>query len=84
MKPKPDLLLQKMFDAALALLERSQGNTEFARRMWMDVFETAERVDHNQSLGEPDELDRAIDEQRQRFEQAEIARQKFQVVKGGD
>jgi hypothetical protein len=84
MKPKPDLLLQKLFDAVLALHERYGGNTEAARSLWLDVFETTERIHHNQSLGEPDEFERAVMEQIRRFEDAEAARQKFHVVKEGE
>jgi hypothetical protein len=73
-----------MFKVALELLERYRGSTEAARSFWLDVFDTAERIHHNQSLGAPTELDQAIDEQRRRFDEAIAARQKFHVVKEGD
>ena len=75
-------LSRTIFNAALALIQWAEGNTELARAEWGDAFEEAERIDHNQSLGEPDELDRAVAEQTQRFEQAAAARQKFRVVEG--
>ena len=76
-------LSQEMFDAAFALLEWAEGNTELARSIWSEAFEEAERIDHNQSLGEPDERDFAVARMTERFEQAEAARQKFHVVKDG-
>jgi hypothetical protein len=74
-------LTRQIFDAALSLVEWSEGDIETARRLWSEVFEEVERIDHNQSLGEPDEFDRAVDEQRQRFDQAAEARRKFEVVR---
>jgi hypothetical protein len=78
-------LSQKIFDAALELLQWAEGDTELARGLWGDAFEEAERIDHNQSLedaaDEPDELVRAYAEQARRFDEAEAKRQKFHVVK---
>lgn len=80
-KTKTGDISQKVFDAAFALLEWTEGDTELARGLWADAFEEAERIDHNQSLGEPDEHEGAIDEQRRRFDKAIAARQRFHVIK---
>jgi hypothetical protein len=74
------VLIRKILDTALELLEWAEGNTELARGLWGYAFEEAERVEHNQSLGEPDELDQAASEQIRRFDQAIAARQKFKIV----
>jgi hypothetical protein len=77
-------LSRRIFNTALALIQWAKGDTELARAAWGDAFEEAERIDHNQSLGEPDELDRAVAEQTRRFEQAVAARQKFHIVEGDE
>ena len=66
--------------AAFALVEWAEGDVETARQAWNEAFEEAERINHNQSMGEPDELDRAIAEQAERFDRAEEARKKFRIV----
>jgi hypothetical protein len=73
-------LAAQIFDVAFALIEGAEGDIELARRSWSEAFEEAERIDHNQSMGEPDETERAIAEQAERFERAEEARAKFRVV----
>jgi hypothetical protein len=45
-------LSRKIVGAALTLLEWAEGNTELARAIWNEAFEEAERIDHNQSLGD--------------------------------
>jgi hypothetical protein len=74
-------LSQRIFDAALELLEWAEGNTELARGLWGQAFEEAERIDHNQSLDEPDEWERAELELTRRFDEAAAARKKFHIVK---
>jgi hypothetical protein len=76
----PKELASQIFDAAFSLLEWAEGDVELARRSWNEAFEEAERIDHNLSLGEPDELDRAIAELAERFDQAVEARRKFRIV----
>ena len=80
---EPTPMAQEIFDAALALLEWAEGDTELARTLWGEAFEEAERIDHNQSLDDPDELEDAIIEQARRFDQAAARRKKLHVVKGG-
>ena len=59
------------------------GDIGLARSLWDEAFEEAERIDHNQSLGNADDMDeweRAVIDQAERFEQAIEARKKFRVV----
>jgi len=44
------------------------------------AFEEAECIDHNQSLGEPEDYDHAVAEQADRFDQAIKARRTFKIV----
>ena len=74
-------LAKKMFDVAFALIERAEGNIELARGWWNETFEEAERIEHNQSHGEPDEFERAVAEQTERFVKAAEARREFHVIK---
>lgn len=48
-------LASQMFAAALSVIEWAEGDVELARQAWNEAFEEAERIDHNQSMGEPDE-----------------------------
>ena len=73
-------LASQMFDAAFSLIEWAEGDVESARHAWNEAFEEAERVDHNQSMGEPDELDRAVAEQAEWLDRAAEARRKFRIV----
>jgi hypothetical protein len=73
--------------AAFHLIEQMEGNVEGARYLWNAAFEEAERIDHNQSLGDPEDMDdweRAVVEQATRFDQAAEARKQFRVVKPDD
>ena len=45
-------MVPQIIDAAFALIEAAEGDLEFARHLWNDAFEEAERIDHNQSLSE--------------------------------
>jgi hypothetical protein len=84
MDDQADKIMRQIFDAAFALIERMDGDIEGARDLWNKAFEEAERIDHNQSLGDVDDMDdweRAIVEQTNRFEQAIEARKQFHVVK---
>ncbi len=81
-----DTLMRQIFDAAFTLMEQMNGDVEFARHLWNEAFEEAERIAHNQSLGDLDDLDdreRVVVEQLARFEQAIEARRKFHVVETG-
>ena len=80
-------LASRMFDVALSLIEWAEGDVKSARHAWNAAFEDAERIDHSQSFGEPDELDRAKDEldraiaeTAERLARAEDARRKFRIV----
>ena len=73
-------LASQMFAAALSVIEWAEGDVESARQAWNEAFEEAERIDHNQSMGEPDELDRTVADRAERLERAEEARRKFRVV----
>jgi hypothetical protein len=73
--------LRQIFDAAFALIERTDGDIEFARHLWDEAFEEAERIDHNQSLDDDmEDWERAVVEQTARHEQAIEARKQFLVV----
>ena len=76
------VMVRSIYDAALTLLQWAEGDTELARGLWGEAFEEAERIDHNKSLGEPDELDRAMAELERHLDQVAATRQKFHVVKG--
>lgn len=68
----------RLAEIALTIMETC--DIETARRMWNEAFSEAERITHNQTLGEPDALDHATAEQVERFDNAGEARQKFRVV----
>lgn len=73
--------LRQIFDAAFALIEWTDGDIEFARHLWNEAFEEAERIHHNQSLGDDmEDWECAVVEQAARFEQAIEARKQFRVV----
>lgn len=73
-------LMQGALDAALALVEFAQGDIEFARNLWNHAFEEAERIDHNESLGEPYDPDREETELMHRFDEALARRGKFHTT----
>jgi hypothetical protein len=74
--------INKQIDAALGaavtLIQAADGDIEFARGKWNDVFEEAERIDHNQTVGGAfeDEWEIAVREQTERFEQARRVRRR--------
>jgi hypothetical protein len=76
-KPTP---ARQLFDAAFALIERADGDIEFARVLWDRAFEEAEELDRIQSLGEMDDWERAVFEQGERFERAIEARKEFRGI----
>jgi len=80
MTQNADAIVKGLVDTALTLLEWAEGDTELARGLWRDAFDEAERIDHNRSLGESDELDLAYAEMMRRFDRAVAARQKFHGV----
>jgi hypothetical protein len=78
--------INKQIDAALGaavtLIQAADGDIEFVRGIWNDVFEEAERIDHNQTIGDAfeDEWEIAVREQTERFEQAVQRRENMKVV----
>lgn len=52
--PPPDAEIDANAGHALDLIQRMDGNVEFARRTWTAAFEEAERLDHNISADADD------------------------------
>jgi hypothetical protein len=70
--------------AAVTLIQAVDGDIELARRIWNDIFEEAERIDHNQTAGDEDEWERAVREQAERFDQAVQRRANMNIVSKED
>jgi hypothetical protein len=83
-----ETLSRQIFDAAFALIERTEGDVEFARHLWGEAFEEAERIDANQNnaiaADMMDDREHEIVEQTDRFERAIEARKNFRVVRNTD
>jgi hypothetical protein len=48
--PPPETEVGALANHALDLIDRLDGNVEFARRTWAAAFEEAERLEHNRML----------------------------------
>ena len=78
-----ETIAERTIGAALALLKWAEGDIELASTVWGEAFEEAERIDHNQSLDQPDDLGHTVLEQTEHFERAKQIRKKFHVVPPG-